>query len=293
MACACELFGVSNIDEPLIVPPDIFMAPKPEQLAFINNISEKIVQKCSIIDSAFMGKTESDREDSVYNYARVLCHYGSLVMEFRDAWAEGDGERVLRCWKLFLPHFKASGRTKYSLQALRIQMQANVTLSPSLAHQVVWNRFVNVRGGAGKNIPCDLHNEHVNKQLKYIIQNMGPNFTEKALQRAARSVSTLQTICERFDREYAVPHTTSARSTKPDIDDVKKVVVTVLKNKLLVRTTEREHKSFPKISLNPLQNWNLEKTKEWIEEKKIEYIKYKGSLRRELSERVSDIKLFR
>ena len=70
---------------------------------------------------------------------------------------------------------------------------------------------------------------------------------------------------------------------------MKKVVVTVLKNKLLVRTTKREHKSFPKISLNPLQNWNLEKTKEWIEEKKIEYIKYKGSLRRELSECVSDI----
>ena len=62
---------------------------------------------------------------------------------------------------------------------------------------------MNVRGGAGKNIPCDLHNEHVNKQLKYIIQNMGPNLTEKALQRAARSVSKLQTICERFDRESA------------------------------------------------------------------------------------------
>ena len=159
----------------------------------------------------------------------------------------------------------------------------------NLAHQVLWNRFVNVRGGPGKNIPCDLHNEHVNKQLKYIIQNMGPNLIEKALQRAARSVSTLQTICERFDRESAVPHTASAHSTKPDIDDVKKVVVTMLKNKLLVRTTKREHKSFPKISLNPLQNWNLENTKEWIEEKKIEYIKYKGSLRRELSERVIDI----
>ena len=81
-------------------------------------------------------------------------------------------------------------------------------LSPSLAHQVVWNRFVNVRGGAGKNIP------HVNKQLKYIIQNMGPNLIKKALQRAARSVSTLQTMYERFDRESAVPHTTSAHATK-------------------------------------------------------------------------------
>ena len=33
-------------------------------------------------------------------YARVLCHYGLLMIETRDAWAEGDGERVVRCWQL-------------------------------------------------------------------------------------------------------------------------------------------------------------------------------------------------
>lgn len=54
--------------------------------------------KCSLIDSAFTGKKTSDNRDGVYNYACVLCHYGSLVMEFRDAWAEGDGERVLQSY---------------------------------------------------------------------------------------------------------------------------------------------------------------------------------------------------
>lgn len=107
------------------------------------------------MDQAFLGGEMLDTGDTVFNYARVLCHYGSLVMEFRDAWAEGDGDRVLCCWKLFMPHFMASGSTKYSLEAFRLQLQTKVVLSPNIAHQVKWNRFVNIKGGSGRNIPCD------------------------------------------------------------------------------------------------------------------------------------------
>ena len=155
-------------------------------------------------------------------------------MELIDAWREGDGERVLRCWKLFLPHLKVSGCTKFSLEALKLQFQTRFTYSPNLAHQVTWHRFVNVRGGAGKNIPCDLFNEHINKLLKCIISNMGPNLTEPALQRAARSVTVLQNICENFDSQSGVPYRTTAHSTRSDKADVRKVVKTVLDSKLLV-----------------------------------------------------------
>ena len=121
-------------------------------------------------------------------YTRVLCHYGCLVLEFRDAWGEGDGEKIFRCWQLLLPHFKASGRTKYSLEALRIQPQAKSLLSPQLAHQLTWDRFVNTRGGQGTNVPNDLYNEHIVKQVKKIVHCMGPNLSEKALKTASRAV---------------------------------------------------------------------------------------------------------
>ena len=39
----------------------------------------------------------------------------------------------------------------------------NVSLSPSLAYQVMWHRFVNTKGGIGRNIPCDLYNEQANQ----------------------------------------------------------------------------------------------------------------------------------
>ena len=117
----------------------------------------------------------------------MLCHYGALVTEFKDAWHFGDGECEYQCWCVLQPHFKASGQTKYSLEALRLQFQVKSSLSPSLSCQIVWDRFVNSHGGIGRNIPCDLYNEHIVKLIKDIIANMGPNLTEKALQRAARS----------------------------------------------------------------------------------------------------------
>ena len=37
------------------------------------------------------------------------------------------------------------------LEALRLQFQVKALLSPHLAHQVLWNRLVNTKGGLGRN----------------------------------------------------------------------------------------------------------------------------------------------
>ena len=118
---------------------------------------------------------------------------------------------------------------------------------------------MNVKGGEGRNIPCDLFNEHVNKLLKVIIANMGPNLTEAALQRAARSVSTLQAICEKFDKTTALPHHSTAHSTRSDIEDIKKVTDVVLERNLLKPTAGRCNQSFRDLDLNPLKKWKKQK----------------------------------
>lgn len=89
---------------------------------------------------------------------------------------------------------------------------------------------MNTRGGLGNNIPCDLHNEHVNKLVKKIIQNMGSNMTEESLQRAVRCVSPLEAIYKNFDTATHVPVTTSAHSTKSDTGDIDLVVSLVLRS---------------------------------------------------------------
>lgn len=264
LAAACTFLGVQSLTSPLQLPSGISKCSYSEQYAYVHGIATAVVEQCTLVDASFLGGEVDDQNDHIHNYAKVLCHFGSLLMEFMDGWAEGDSERVYRCWRLFLPHFKAFGRTKYSVEALRLQFQVSAVLSPQLAHQVMYDRFVNTRGGIGRNIPCDLYNEFVNKLLKHIISSMGSNLTEESLQRAARSVSMLQAICKKFDRESNVPIGTQGHSTKTDAQDVAKVTAVVMDKKLLNVEKGRAHKTFPEFKLNPLWKWDRDNTKEWI-----------------------------
>jgi len=274
LAAACRIFGVEKLTSTLPLPSGISKCSYSEQYEYVCGIATAVVEKCTLVDESFIGGEVDDQNDHVHNYAKVLCHYGSLLMEFMDAWAEGDSERVYRCWRLFLPHFKAFNRTKYSVEALRLQFQVSAVLSPQLAHQVMYDTFVNTRGGIGRNIPCDLYNEFVNKLLKHIITSMGSNITEESLQRAARSVSTLQAICKKFDHESNVPVGTQAHSTKSDVQDVAKVIAVVIDKK-----QGRAHKSYPDFKLNPLCKWDRDNTKEWIKMKVKEFEKLRGAFR--------------
>ena len=278
LAAACRILGITKLDAPLKLPPGIGQYSSTNQFEFLKTIASKVVEEFTLVDNALLCKEVAESGDGVHNYARALCHYGALVMEFLDSWSEGDGERVYRCWRLFLPHFLTTNRHKYALEALRLQIQVEAMLSPHLAHHIKWDRFINTRGGKGRNIPCDLHNEHVNKLLKDVIANMGANMTEEALKRSARSVSMLQAFCRQFDKCSGVPFTTHSHSTRSDAQDVKKVVHTVVDRRIWEVTKERKHFSFPRISSNPLKTWDVQKTQQWIEGKKNRFIKFRGSL---------------
>ena len=247
----------SPSDTPENLPP---LKTKEQKSKFIAELSRKVINMCSITEEALLHKPIAPTKDAAYNYAHVFCHLASLALEFKDAWSEGDGNRVLRCWKVFLLHFYSSGRTKYSWEALRMQFQL-VTLSPSLSHQLKWGRFVNTHGGLGRNIPCDLFNEHMNKLFKEIINNMGANMTASAIKRSARSVTTLCHIRDKFDSESNVPVPTSSHSTKSDQEDVDKVVSVLLKNKTLTITSGRRLSHFKNFSANPLKNLTWAKIK--------------------------------
>lgn len=120
-------------------------------------------------------------------------------------------------------HFYAERRTKYTIEVLRLQLQL-ATLSPDLVHQLIWGRFVNTHGGPGMNIPCDLHNEHINKFFKEVISNMGANFTEAASTRVARAVTSLAHMAGRFNSESGIHPEATAHTTKSDKTDVMSVV---------------------------------------------------------------------
>ena len=123
--------------------------------------------------------------DSVCGYVKEVLSKALFIFAFDDAIKEGDGDRVYRIWKYLLLIFREDGCTKYALEALNLHLQV-YGLSPRLAFELMWSRFINSKGGKGKHVPADLHMKHLNKACKTAIAGLGANVSEKSVHRAAK-----------------------------------------------------------------------------------------------------------
>lgn len=65
VACACNVLGISSIDEPPVLPPGIHSATAAQKLAFITRIAKLVVSRCTLIDGAFTQETAPDKQDGV------------------------------------------------------------------------------------------------------------------------------------------------------------------------------------------------------------------------------------
>lgn len=274
LAFACKELGLetldSDLDHPLLSSTSVSNLEKQK---FIVCLSMKVVENCTLIGDTLVGKKVKESGDMKYNYTRSLCHYASLALELYDAWHEADGNRVTRCWRILLPHFFESGRTKYTLEAMRLQIQL-ASLPSSLVHQITWDRFINTHGGLGRNLPCDLHNEHVNKPIKEAIRHMGANFSQNALTTVARSITYMSAVSARFDEQCKVTPDSSAHTTRGDDDDVKLVMGVIKRERLWEVHRGRMHRKFKNVTSDPLEKLNRNRLQEWMTKKITDYRRY-------------------
>ena len=63
----------------LQLPPGIYHSSKQQQLAYIRSLATQVVEECTLIDT---NNAVAETDYKVYNYARVLCHYGHLYLNF-------------------------------------------------------------------------------------------------------------------------------------------------------------------------------------------------------------------
>ncbi|KAJ8264729.1 hypothetical protein GJAV_G00153260 [Gymnothorax javanicus] len=94
-------------------------------------------------------------------HTEAWLSFGLLLLNFLDAVKEGDGDRLLRLYRVALVIFKSYGHSQYAYSTFLLTVQINATLCPRLGHSLTWNRFWNGRGGKRKNISLDLHLEHL------------------------------------------------------------------------------------------------------------------------------------
>ncbi len=166
----------------------------------------------------------STKSDDRFNYACVRLALGLMLRNFDDAVKEGDGERILRCWKMAMLIFRAHHHHKYALATLHLQAFTQAILTPRQAHCLTWNRTVNNHGGKGKNISMDIRLEHLNNFTKGLLKHLGPNLTDRAVLRCSHATNNVEKILNVTDEDLGLRTTFGTHKTTKSEDNFKKLV---------------------------------------------------------------------
>ena len=205
--------------------------------------------------------------DGVFAYASAVLNDGLLLLEFKDAIREGDGQRILRCWKAFLLYFHFARHHNYANEAVRMLSAVYALATPRVAAQITWSRVINTRGLAGHNIPVDLHNEHLNRALKQAVSGLGANIAKQTILQCGRSLDGLLKVNKSFDEEHGI-HPVSLEHSSPSLAKDQKLIMDQLsRSRVFDYVPGRDHRSFHGIKPNAAQKVDLTKLSEWIRQK--------------------------
>lgn len=230
------------------------------------------IEETKACDSTEIHKEKA--EDCIYNYACARLGLGLLLHNFDDAVKEGDGERILRCWKFLLLIFKCYNHHKYALASLQLLANVNAMLSPRKAHSLVWNRTINNKGGKGKNISLDLRMEHIVHLHKEMLANLGVNLTPECALRCSRAIQPVEDLLRTVDDELLCKRPSGKHTVTRSQKDFK-LIVNELHNKGKVfqctQSDNRQYQCFPEfkktlvneLNYNHLNNWINQHKKQW------------------------------
>ena len=211
--------------------------------------------------------TSPANEDHKKTHTEARLGFGFFLLNMQDGVREGDGDRIMRLYKVALLFYKAYGHSHYAYSTFLLTLQVNLTLSPRMAHSVIWNRFWNGRGGKGKNIPLDLHLEHLNNFLKSFMRGLGSNLSERSAARISQSIGTLKELMDKTDSELERTRPTGMHHVAREQEDILTLVEVFRETHLFQHHPGRQFTAFPNFQknllgkLNYLELWNWMKSK--------------------------------
>ena len=213
---------------------------------FLSVLQQLLVRfvELNLTFSEYVSEDDSNDVDTVHEYAKELISLGLLLMNFNDAVREGDGDRIMRCWRFFLSLFKASDKTNYSIEAFTLLAQEKYLLSERMAMQLKWSRTINVHGLPGKNISADLHMEHLNRECKQSISGLGANVTDNSIQRVGRCIGRLTSIMQQFDEVNGIKRESGYHTCQSTNVDLQKLLKQLHQSQVFVHKTGRIHRTF-------------------------------------------------
>ena len=219
--------------------------------------------------------------DDRFSYACVRLSLGLLLRNMDDAVKEGDGERILRCWKISMLIFRAHRHPKYALASLYLQAATQAILPARAAHRLVWNRTVNNKGGPGKNISLDLRLEHINNLTKGLLKHLGPSITEEAARRCSKAVGGMEKLLNAVDSDLAVTKPHGHHSSRKSEHDFKTLVSEIHERAKMFTfnpSGDRQYHHFPRFQRSVLGVINHRLLNDWLTKHKKELAKFEGKL---------------
>ncbi|XP_072181183.1 uncharacterized protein [Diadema setosum] len=202
-------------------------------------------------------------QDGVFNYTRCALGMGMLAHDFNDARQMGDGERIIRLYKLLLLHCRAANKPKYSFHILRLLAQVKCFLSPRLAYELTWNRFVNSKGKIGCNVEVDRAMEHRNRIFKESCHGLRGHITQQSVDRVSRSAQIVHDLLTNVDAQISVKKDSAKRQETGhrDVDALAKILND---EDIFVETAGRKHSKFPDFPVNVLSALDISDLHRWI-----------------------------
>lgn len=279
LAAAMTVFNMKSLDD---APTTVHIPDNSEDLCSLQRRRNFTKATRSLVDTfvdiSFFKEEASSRNndaDLVRAYACSVMTHGLLLMEFNDAIKEGDGDRILRCWSYFMIIFKTTDRRNYCIEAFNMLMQYHFIFPPRLAAQLKWNRTVNVHGRPGKNIACDLHMEHLNREAKSFMGGLGANICNQSVTRIGRALKPLITAMENFDKQHQVPTESGNHTRRSSEKDLQTVLEQIfVKSNVFHFSPGRMHAHFRNFCPNTMTTVTEENFKKWMEHRAKELLTY-------------------
>ena len=202
-----QFFKMGNINElpkennPF--PPDEYSNEQKKE--YVLTVLDKFLEEYVSLEIPTCDEDVDDDDDGVLNYGVNLLSSFMVLLDCKNAVASGNGEHLALVQKQMLYHFSSvSGYNSYAIEMLISTIQNEVLLSAAEAHQCKWAALVNWKGGENKNIEIDLLQENQNKDIKGLIQLMGANKTEKAIQRMSKAAGGVSKIVDVFEDQALI-----------------------------------------------------------------------------------------
>ncbi|CAC5391207.1 unnamed protein product [Mytilus coruscus] len=264
ITAAMEHFNLEEVNSTSDrIPADIETADVPTKKGFLH-LAAEVVDKYflnslneSIVRIEDRDDKDRQNDDKILNYATNLTKLGLLRKLSVMATRYGDGLRAMRHWKYAFLVYHQSKKTKYRLESFLLLAGINALFTPRQRHQIVFNRFVNLKGGG--------------RYAKSRVKLLGPNQSSEVINRIGKTMMTCHNIQEKLENSLNVS-LSSGFHKKQDLERDRASIIKHLKEgKVFSNILGRCHHSFQKEKSDLFGDINIREFHAYIHDKKKVY----------------------